>query len=36
MEVAPASVTVISWFADGTASLRLFNARSTESAFTGR
>ncbi|HET6697507.1 MAG TPA: bifunctional RNase H/acid phosphatase [Nocardioidaceae bacterium] len=36
MEVAPASVTVISWFADGTASLRLFNARPTESAFIGR
>ncbi|HEX6246650.1 MAG TPA: bifunctional RNase H/acid phosphatase [Nocardioidaceae bacterium] len=36
MELAPASVTVISWFEDGTASLRLFNARPMESAFIGR
>jgi probable phosphoglycerate mutase len=36
MELAPASVTVISWFSDGTASLRLFNARPMESAFIGR
>jgi probable phosphoglycerate mutase len=36
MEMAPASVTVISWFEDGTASLRLFNARPMESAFIGR
>lgn len=36
MELAPASVTVISWFADGTASLRMFNARPMESAFIGR
>jgi len=35
-ELAPASVTVISWFADGTASLRMFNARPLESAFIGR
>jgi ribonuclease H / adenosylcobalamin/alpha-ribazole phosphatase len=36
MELAPASVTVISWFEDGTASLRMFNARPIESAFIGR
>jgi ribonuclease H / adenosylcobalamin/alpha-ribazole phosphatase len=36
MELAPASVTVISWFGDGTASLRMFNARPMESAFIGR
>ena len=36
MELAPASVTVISWFQDGTASLRMFNARPMESAFIGR
>jgi broad specificity phosphatase PhoE/ribonuclease HI len=36
MELAPASVTVISWFPDGTASLRMFNARPMESAFIGR
>jgi ribonuclease H / adenosylcobalamin/alpha-ribazole phosphatase len=36
MELAPASVTVISWFRDGTASLRMFNARPMESAFIGR
>lgn len=36
MELAPASVTVISWFEDGTASLRMFNARPIESAFVGR
>ena len=36
MELAPASVTVISWFEDGQASLRLFNARPMESAFIGR
>lgn len=36
MELAPASVTVISWFPDGSASLRLFNARPMESAFLGR
>lgn len=36
MELASASVTVISWFPDGTASLRLFNARPMESAFIGR
>ncbi|HSE08273.1 MAG TPA: bifunctional RNase H/acid phosphatase [Nocardioidaceae bacterium] len=36
MELAPASVTVISWFEDGTASLRMFNARPLESAFIGR
>jgi broad specificity phosphatase PhoE/ribonuclease HI len=36
MELASASVTVISWFEDGTASLRMFNARPMESAFIGR
>ena len=36
MELAPASVTVISWFEDGQASLRMFNARPMESAFIGR
>ncbi|GAB2747300.1 bifunctional RNase H/acid phosphatase [Nocardioides pakistanensis] len=36
MELAPASVTVISWFEDGTASLRMFNARPMETAFIGR
>jgi probable phosphoglycerate mutase len=36
MELAPASVTVVSWFEDGTASLRMFNARPMESAFIGR
>ena len=36
MELAPASVTVISWFADGQASLRMFNARPMETAFIGR
>jgi ribonuclease H / adenosylcobalamin/alpha-ribazole phosphatase len=36
MELAPASVSVISWFADGQASLRMFNARPMETAFIGR
>lgn len=36
MELAPASVTVVSWFEDGQASLRMFNARPLESAFFGR
>lgn len=36
MELAPASVTVISWYEDGAASLRMFNARPMESAFIGR
>ncbi|MFP5252743.1 MAG: histidine phosphatase family protein [Actinomycetes bacterium] len=36
MELAPASVTVISWFPDGAASLRMFNGRPMESAFIGR
>ena len=36
MELAPASVTVVSWFPDGTASMRMFNARPMESAFIGR
>ena len=36
MELAPASVTVISWYEDGRASMRLFNARPTDAAFIGR
>ena len=36
MELAPASVTVVSWFPDGQASMRMFNARPMESAFIGR
>ena len=44
MEMAPASVTVLSYFDDpstgpgraGRASLRMFNARPTDAAFTGR
>ncbi|CAN5237138.1 bifunctional RNase H/acid phosphatase [soil metagenome] len=36
MELAPASVTVISWFPDGGASMRMFNARPMETAFLGR
>ncbi len=36
MELAPASVTVVSWFPDGQASMRMFNGRPMESAFLGR
>jgi probable phosphoglycerate mutase len=36
MELAPASVTVLSYFADGNASMRLFNARPPEAAVLGR
>jgi probable phosphoglycerate mutase len=36
MELAPASVTVLSFFGDGRMSLRMFNARPTEAAFIGR
>jgi probable phosphoglycerate mutase len=36
MELAPASVTVISWYPDGQASMRMFNGRPMESAFLGR
>jgi probable phosphoglycerate mutase len=36
MELAPASVTVVSFYADGNASLRTFNARPVEGVFTGR
>ena len=36
MELAPASVTVVSFYADGKASLRTFNARPVEGIFTGR
>jgi len=35
MELAPASVTVLSFYADGRASLRMFNARPTDAAFVG-
>jgi probable phosphoglycerate mutase len=36
MELAPASVTVLSFFPDGNASMRMFNARPTEAAFLAR
>jgi probable phosphoglycerate mutase len=36
MELAPASVTVVSFYADGNASLRTFNARPVDDVFTGR
>jgi probable phosphoglycerate mutase len=36
MELAPASVTVLTFYGDGRASLRMFNARPTEAAFIGR
>ncbi|NUR10217.1 MAG: bifunctional RNase H/acid phosphatase [Nocardioidaceae bacterium] len=36
MELAPASVTVLSYYADGNASMRMFNARPTDVAFTAR
>ena len=36
MELAPASVTVVSFFDDGNAVLRMFNARPVDEAFTGR
>ncbi len=36
MEMAPASVTVLSFFPDGTAAMRMFNARPTDAAFIGR
>jgi probable phosphoglycerate mutase len=36
MELAPASVTVLSFYADGTSSMRMFNGRPTEAAFLGR
>jgi ribonuclease H / adenosylcobalamin/alpha-ribazole phosphatase len=36
MELAPASVTVVSWYPDGMASMRMFNGRPMESAFLGR
>ncbi len=35
MELAPASVTVLSYFEDGRALLRMLNARPTEAAFIG-
>jgi probable phosphoglycerate mutase len=35
MELAPASVTVLSFFEDGNAAMRMFNARPTEAAFIG-
>ena len=36
MELAPASVTVLTFFPDGNAVLRMFNARPVELALTGR
>jgi ribonuclease H / adenosylcobalamin/alpha-ribazole phosphatase len=36
MELAPASVTVLSFFEDGQAAMRTFNARPTDAAFIGR
>jgi broad specificity phosphatase PhoE/ribonuclease HI len=36
MELAPASVTVVSFFDDDRRALRMFNARPTEAAFIGR
>ena len=33
MELAPASVTVLSFYDDGNSSMRMFNARPTEAAF---
>jgi probable phosphoglycerate mutase len=36
MEMAPASVSVLSFFADGNAALRMFNARPPAAAFTAR
>jgi broad specificity phosphatase PhoE/ribonuclease HI len=36
MEMAPASVSVLSFFDDGNAAMRMFNARPPEAAFTGR
>ncbi len=36
MELAPASVTVLSFYDDGNASMRMFNARPMEAAFIGR
>jgi probable phosphoglycerate mutase len=36
MELAPASVTVLSFYADGTSSMRMFNGRPTEAAFLTR
>jgi ribonuclease H / adenosylcobalamin/alpha-ribazole phosphatase len=36
MELAPASVTVLSFFEDGNAAMRMFNARPTDAAFLGR
>jgi len=36
MELAPASVTVLSFYDDGNASMRMFNARPTEAAFLTR
>jgi ribonuclease H / adenosylcobalamin/alpha-ribazole phosphatase len=36
MELAPASLTVVSFYDDGHASMRMFNARPMEEAFIGR
>jgi broad specificity phosphatase PhoE/ribonuclease HI len=36
MEMAPASVSVLSFFDDGNSAMRMFNARPPDAAFTGR
>jgi broad specificity phosphatase PhoE/ribonuclease HI len=36
MELAPASVSVVSFYDDGNASMRMFNARPPDAAFTAR
>ncbi|MGA9749042.1 MAG: bifunctional RNase H/acid phosphatase [Nocardioides sp.] len=36
MQLAPASVTVVSWWPEGQGALRMFNARPMEAAFLGR
>ena len=36
LQLAPASVTVVSWYPEGQSTLRMFNARPTEAAFLGR
>jgi probable phosphoglycerate mutase len=36
LQLAPASVTVVSWYPEGQSTLRMFNARPTDAAFLGR
>ncbi len=36
MELAPASVTVVSWWPEDREPVRMFNARPMEAAFLGR